>query len=91
MMIFYDMGKCKAPSKRVTCSYSFQVLFNAVPFVCLWFGREDRGLRALGSLATLSSQRAKIFHVCGRQLLRLMKSPQPMVQRQAKRLLNNLS
>lgn len=47
-------------------------------------------LRALGSLATLSSQRAKIFHVCGRQLLRLMKSPQPMVQRQAKRLLNNL-
>lgn len=26
---------------------------------------------------------AKIFHVCGRQLLRLMTSPQPMVQRQA--------
>lgn len=48
-------------------------------------------LRALGSLATLSTQRAKIFHVCGRQLLRLMTSPQPMVQRQAKRLLNNLS
>mmetsp|Transcript_110737 Transcript_110737/g.264164 ORF Transcript_110737/g.264164 Transcript_110737/m.264164 type:complete len:1042 (+) Transcript_110737:96-3221(+) len=48
-------------------------------------------LRALGSLASLASQRAMIFHVCGRQLLRFMSSPLPMVQRQAKRLMNNLS
>eukprot|EP00439_Symbiodinium_sp_Y106_P045628 s3157_g5.t2 len=48
-------------------------------------------LRALGSLATLSSQRAKIFNVCGRKLMQLMDSPLPMVQRQAKRLINNLA
>lgn len=48
-------------------------------------------LRALGSLATLSSQRAKIFNVCGRKLTQLMDSPLPMVQRQAKRLINNLA
>jgi len=48
-------------------------------------------LRALGSLATLSSQRAKIFSVCGRKLTQLMDSPLPMVQRQAKRLINNLA
>jgi len=48
-------------------------------------------LRALGSLATLSSQRAKIFNVCGRQVIRLLESPIPMVQRQAARLMNNLA
>lgn len=48
-------------------------------------------LRALGSLATLSSQRAKIFNVCGRKVLELLDSPLPMVQRQAARLLNNLT
>mmetsp|Transcript_42460 Transcript_42460/g.76298 ORF Transcript_42460/g.76298 Transcript_42460/m.76298 type:complete len:1084 (-) Transcript_42460:23-3274(-) len=48
-------------------------------------------LRALGSLATLSSQRAKIFAVCGKKMLRLLESPIPMVQRQASRLMNNLA
>lgn len=47
-------------------------------------------LRALGSLATLASQRARIFSVCGRQVLRMVDSPLPMIQRQAARLLNNL-
>merc|ERR1712060_1025243 len=40
-------------------------------------------LRALGSLATLASQRAKIYEVCGRQVLKMLESPSPMIQRQA--------
>lgn len=48
-------------------------------------------LRALGSLATLSSQRAKIFSVCGRRVLQLIDSPMPMIQRQAARLINNIA
>lgn len=47
-------------------------------------------LRALGSLATLAPQRAKIFSECGRQVLRMLESPQPMIQRQAARLVNNI-
>mmetsp|Transcript_29421 Transcript_29421/g.51577 ORF Transcript_29421/g.51577 Transcript_29421/m.51577 type:complete len:1122 (-) Transcript_29421:32-3397(-) len=47
-------------------------------------------LRALGSLAALSSQRAKIFSECGRQVLRMLESPLPMIQRQAVRLMNNI-
>merc|ERR1712151_335974 len=48
-------------------------------------------LRALGSLATLASQRAKIYEVCGRQLPKMLESPLPMIQRQATRLLNNIT
>merc|ERR1712232_208886 len=48
-------------------------------------------LRALGSLATLSAQRAKIYSVCGREVLQLLGSPLPMVKRQASRLLNNIT
>jgi len=48
-------------------------------------------LRALGSLATLASQRAKIFSVCGRRILQLIDSPLPMVQRQAARLISNIT
>jgi len=48
-------------------------------------------LRALGSLATLSGQRAKIFSVCGRRALQMLDSPLPMIQRQASRLVSNLS
>jgi len=48
-------------------------------------------LRALGSLATLVSQRAKIYSICGRQVLRMLDSPLPMIQRQAARLLNNIT
>lgn len=48
-------------------------------------------LRALGSLATLASQRAKIFSVCGRRVLQLLDSPLPMIQRQAARLINNIT
>merc|ERR1712061_655580 len=48
-------------------------------------------LRALGSLATLVSQRAKIYNECGRQLLKMLNSPLPMIQRQATRILNNIS
>lgn len=48
-------------------------------------------LRALGSLATLSSQRAKIFSVCGRRVLQMIDSPLPMIQRQAARLINNIT
>lgn len=48
-------------------------------------------LRALGSLATLASQRAKIYNVCGRELLKMQDSPYPMLRRQAARLLNNLA
>eukprot|EP00413_Alexandrium_margalefii_P001830 CAMPEP_0204517700 /NCGR_PEP_ID=MMETSP0661-20131031/3812_1 /ASSEMBLY_ACC=CAM_ASM_000606 /TAXON_ID=109239 /ORGANISM="Alexandrium margalefi, Strain AMGDE01CS-322" /LENGTH=398 /DNA_ID=CAMNT_0051523111 /DNA_START=24 /DNA_END=1220 /DNA_ORIENTATION=- len=48
-------------------------------------------LRALGSLATLASQRARIYSICGRQVLKMLDSPLPMVQRQAARLLNNIA
>merc|ERR1712151_243744 len=48
-------------------------------------------LRALGSLATLAEQRAKIYSVCGRQVLQMLDSPLPMIQRQAARLLNNMT
>jgi hypothetical protein len=48
-------------------------------------------LRALGSLATLQSQRAKIFSVCGREVLSMLDSPLPMIQRQAARLVNNIT
>lgn len=48
-------------------------------------------LRALGSLATLVTQRAKIYSICGRQVLKMLDSPQPMIQRQAARLLNNIT
>lgn len=48
-------------------------------------------LRALGSLATLASERAKIYKVCGRELLKMLDSPLPMIQRQATRLLNNMT
>jgi hypothetical protein len=48
-------------------------------------------LRALGSLATLQSQRAKIFSVCGREILRMLDSPLPMIQRQAARLVSNIT
>jgi hypothetical protein len=48
-------------------------------------------LRALGSLATLSSQRAKIFSVCGRRVLQMIDSPLNMIQRQAARLINNIT
>eukprot|EP00928_Gymnodinium_smaydae_P100139 TRINITY_DN9756_c0_g4_i1.p1 TRINITY_DN9756_c0_g4~~TRINITY_DN9756_c0_g4_i1.p1 ORF type:complete len:1049 (+),score=158.05 TRINITY_DN9756_c0_g4_i1:60-3206(+) len=48
-------------------------------------------LRALGSLATLQSQRAKIYSVCGRQVLRMLDSPLPMIRRQAMRLVTNIS
>lgn len=48
-------------------------------------------LRALGSLATVDRVRAKIFGVCGRQALRLLDSPLPMVNRMAARLMNNLA
>jgi len=48
-------------------------------------------LRALGSLATLDSQRAQIFSVCGRRVLQMIDSPLPMIQRQAARLINNIT
>lgn len=48
-------------------------------------------LRALAGLATLSSQRVKIYNVCGRQVLTMLDSPLPMIKRQAARLLNNLA
>jgi len=48
-------------------------------------------LRALGSLASLASERAKIFSVCGRRVLQLIDSPLPMIQRQATRLINNIT
>lgn len=48
-------------------------------------------LRALSSLATLSTQRVSIFNECGRRALQLLHSPLPMIQRQATRLINNLS
>jgi len=48
-------------------------------------------LRALGSLATLVTQRAKIYSICGRTVLKMLDSPLPMIQRQAARLLNNLT
>mmetsp|Transcript_65479 Transcript_65479/g.151998 ORF Transcript_65479/g.151998 Transcript_65479/m.151998 type:complete len:1031 (+) Transcript_65479:218-3310(+) len=48
-------------------------------------------LRALGSLATLITQRAKIYSICGRQVLKMLDSPLPMIQRQAARLLNNMT
>jgi len=48
-------------------------------------------LRALGSLATLSSQRAKIYSVCGREVLKMLESPYPMIRRQAARLLANIA
>jgi len=48
-------------------------------------------LRALAGLATLSSQRAKIFSVCGRQVMTMLDSPLPMIKRQAARLLNNIT
>eukprot|EP00927_Polykrikos_kofoidii_P034719 TRINITY_DN2939_c0_g1_i1.p1 TRINITY_DN2939_c0_g1~~TRINITY_DN2939_c0_g1_i1.p1 ORF type:complete len:1060 (+),score=200.31 TRINITY_DN2939_c0_g1_i1:218-3397(+) len=48
-------------------------------------------LRALGSLATLESQRAKIFGVCGRRVLQLTHSPLENIKRQAHRLINNLA
>jgi len=48
-------------------------------------------LRALGSLATLASQRAKIYSVCGRDLLRMLDSPHPMIKRQAARLMTNMA
>lgn len=48
-------------------------------------------LRALGSLATLVTQRAKIYSICGRDVLKMLDSPLPMVQRQAARLLTNIS
>eukprot|EP00930_Biecheleria_cincta_P077567 TRINITY_DN6486_c0_g1_i2.p1 TRINITY_DN6486_c0_g1~~TRINITY_DN6486_c0_g1_i2.p1 ORF type:complete len:1064 (+),score=153.97 TRINITY_DN6486_c0_g1_i2:230-3421(+) len=48
-------------------------------------------LRALGSLATLATQRANILNVCGREALRLLDSPLPMIHRQAARLMNNLA
>jgi len=48
-------------------------------------------LRALGSLATLSSQRAKIFSVCGPRVLEMLESPLPMIHRQAARLVNNIT
>jgi len=47
-------------------------------------------LRALGNLATLASQRAKIFSVCGRQVLRMLESPLPCIRRQASRLVQNM-
>mmetsp|Transcript_16694 Transcript_16694/g.47593 ORF Transcript_16694/g.47593 Transcript_16694/m.47593 type:complete len:1037 (-) Transcript_16694:132-3242(-) len=48
-------------------------------------------LRALGSLATLVTQRAKIYSICGREVLKMLDSPLPMIQRQAARLLNNIT
>eukprot|EP00929_Paragymnodinium_shiwhaense_P076735 TRINITY_DN394_c0_g1_i1.p1 TRINITY_DN394_c0_g1~~TRINITY_DN394_c0_g1_i1.p1 ORF type:complete len:1097 (-),score=271.50 TRINITY_DN394_c0_g1_i1:216-3506(-) len=48
-------------------------------------------LRALASLSTLQSQRAKIFSVCGRRVLRMLDSPLPSIQRQAARLLTNIT
>lgn len=48
-------------------------------------------LRALGSLAALSSQRAKIFSKCGRRILQMIESPLPMIKRQAARLINNIT
>jgi len=48
-------------------------------------------LRALGSLGTKASERAKIYSVCGREILRLLESPLPLVQRMASRLLNNIT
>lgn len=48
-------------------------------------------LRALGSLATLSSERAKIYSVCGREVLKMLDSPLPAIQRYAARLLNNIA
>jgi len=48
-------------------------------------------LRALGSLAALASQRAKIYKVCGPQILKMLDSPFHMIERQASRLLNNLT
>mmetsp|Transcript_72521 Transcript_72521/g.216379 ORF Transcript_72521/g.216379 Transcript_72521/m.216379 type:complete len:1045 (-) Transcript_72521:159-3293(-) len=47
-------------------------------------------LRALGSLATLVTQRAKIYSICGRQVLKMLDSPLPMIHRQAVRLMNNI-
>jgi len=47
-------------------------------------------LRCLGNLATLATERAKIFGTCGREILRLLESPLPMLQRQAARLTQNL-
>eukprot|EP00931_Biecheleriopsis_adriatica_P115539 TRINITY_DN91323_c0_g1_i1.p1 TRINITY_DN91323_c0_g1~~TRINITY_DN91323_c0_g1_i1.p1 ORF type:complete len:1061 (+),score=214.42 TRINITY_DN91323_c0_g1_i1:117-3299(+) len=48
-------------------------------------------LRALGSLATVSSERSRIANVCVRPLLTLLESPLPMIQRQAARLMSNLT
>jgi len=48
-------------------------------------------MRALGSLATVSTERAKIFSVCGRRMLEMLESPLPMLQRQAARLANNIT
>lgn len=48
-------------------------------------------LRALGSLASLSSERAKIFSVCGRRVLQMIDSPLPMIKRQAARVINNIT
>lgn len=48
-------------------------------------------LRALGSLATVQTQRAQIYSVCGREVLKLLDSPQPMLQRQAARLVTNIT
>jgi len=48
-------------------------------------------LRALGSLATLRSQRSLIFSVCGDQVLKLLDSPLPMIHRQSARVLNNIT
>lgn len=48
-------------------------------------------LRALGSLATLQSQRAKIYSICGRQVLKMLDSPLHMIRRQAARLLSNIT
>ncbi|CAK0872391.1 unnamed protein product [Prorocentrum cordatum] len=48
-------------------------------------------LRALGNLASLQSQRARIYQLCGRRLLQMLDSPYSMLQRQAARVLNALS
>jgi len=48
-------------------------------------------LRALANLATLSSERSKIFGVCGSRVLRMLDSPLPMIRRQSARLLQNIT
>mmetsp|Transcript_52414 Transcript_52414/g.125208 ORF Transcript_52414/g.125208 Transcript_52414/m.125208 type:complete len:1158 (-) Transcript_52414:68-3541(-) len=48
-------------------------------------------LRALANLATLSSERAKIFSVCGSKVLQMLDSPLPMIKRQSSRLLTNIT